>query len=167
MLSLLQVTGRWGPGALMPGGPTVPTSRSKRGDVSQSPWGRPHHHLDVPVVDRDAADVGGRLPVGDAFLVQLTAAQDEAWGNSTPHMTAHQGALGSHPQLSGRSALFGTLATSRQAYVPHTSVLLWVLETWRPRDLESSRHQDFKNFAGWKWDPQLSSGFSQSLSWSL
>lgn len=31
--------------------------------------------------------------------------------------------------------------------------------SWRPGDLESSRHQNFRNFAVWRWDVQLSSGF--------
>lgn len=63
--------------------PTAPNPNSVQrvGIVSWSPWGQPHHHLDVPVVDGDAADVGGRLPEGNALLVQLTAAQDEAWRN--------------------------------------------------------------------------------------
>lgn len=66
----------------MPEGPYSPHRHVQRlGMFSWSPWGQPHHHLDVPVVNGDAADIGGRLPVGDALLVQLTAAQDEAWEN--------------------------------------------------------------------------------------
>lgn len=45
------------------------------------PGAQPHHHLDVPVVNGHTADVGGGLPVGDAFFIQLTASQDEACGD--------------------------------------------------------------------------------------
>lgn len=87
VLSPLQVTARSGPGtsdarrSLQP-----PTSCPKSGNSfleppAPPPWGQPHHHLDVPVVDGDAADVGRWLPVGNALFVQFTAAQDEAWGN--------------------------------------------------------------------------------------
>lgn len=97
----------------MPEGPYSPHPHvQRRGMVSWSPWGQPHHHLDVPVVNGDAADVGGRLPVGDALLVQLTAAQDEAWGDLvSSHDCSPRSSGGSYPQLSGRSALFGTLGS--------------------------------------------------------
>lgn len=66
-----------------------------------------HHHLDVPIVDGDTADVGGGLPVGDAFLVQLTAPQDEAWGDRGPRLPpareSHSPILDSSPSSPQRA----------------------------------------------------------------
>ena len=55
---------------------------------------QPHHHLDVPVVNGHTADIGGGLPVGDAFFIQLTASQDEACGDggSAPSPTSQEDA---------------------------------------------------------------------------
>lgn len=76
-------------------------------------------------------------------------------------MPAHLGALGSPPQLSGRSSLFGTLWTSKQAMLALFLYGTYFNPTLGPGDLRI-----FRNFALWKWDLQLSmaSGVSQSLS---
>lgn len=65
------------------------------------PRARPHHHLDVPVVNGDTTDVGGGLPVGDALLVQLAASQDEAWGDGGSSLPP---ARKSHPLLPSTNA---------------------------------------------------------------
>lgn len=86
----------------------------------------PHHHLDVSVVDGDAADVGGGLPVGDAFLIQLTASQDEAWQDSgstlppSPQLdpTPVQEA---HPRFPGRSPPRSDPRAPRSRALPQAS----------------------------------------------
>lgn len=86
----------------------------------------PHHHLDVSVVDGDAADVGGGLPIGNAFLIQLTASQDEAWGESgstlppSPQLdpTPVQEA---HPRFPGRSPLGSDPRAPRSRALPQAS----------------------------------------------
>lgn len=99
--------------AEMPGSDQGHGVRGARRDRRGGAGGRggAHHHLDVPVVDGDAADVGGGLPVGDAVLVQLTASQDEAWGGSgsarAPLLAGHPApcrnpARDSRPEPSGR-----------------------------------------------------------------
>lgn len=78
---LLQDTSRWRARDLrcleVPYSPNL--TFKEWGSFLSAPQDQPHHHLDVPIINGDTADVGGGLPVGDAFLVQLTAAQDEAW----------------------------------------------------------------------------------------
>lgn len=133
---------------------------------SSSPWsrcgmgrGHPHHHLDVSVVNGDTADVGGGLPEGDALLVQLTAPQDEAWGDlprlrwmltarhRSPHTAPTKATL---PGPSG-------LAPGSCTFLRHAEHLLQVLGT--------SRHQDCGDPTAWNGilDQVGALGFSQSL----
>lgn len=132
-----------------------------------APWGQPHHHLDVPVVDGDAADVGGRLPEGDALLVQLTAAQDEAWRNllSSHDCSPRSSGDPTHNPQAEVLCLGPQGPRNRPCWlcscVPQTSALLQILG-----GLTSTLSSGTLLCEGGMLNQPGASGVSQSHSWS-
>lgn len=131
------------------------TRRGRRGGAGGR--GGAHHHLDVPVVDGDAADVGGGLPVGDAVLVQLTASQDEAWGGSG---SARAPLLAGHPapcRNPARDSQARALWTGPSAPESDPSTAKWGLRGSPPNPEPAASAPDTVPPVGWT----LASGSGQ------